>query len=445
MSYLPLSEKERNEMLSDIGVASFEELVAGIPASLRDFDFTLPQALSEIEVVRAMKALAEKNETTSSVLSFIGGGAYEHFIPSVVGHVLGRTEFYTAYTPYQAEASQGMLQSIYEYQTMMCRLTGLDVSNASHYDGATSMSEAAFLCATLKKRTRIIVSATVNPEYQKVLRTYLAASHLSVEVLPMTDRGEFEYSTLESLIDSDVACVILQTPNFLGIVEDFTRVEKLIHSVGAYFIIVANPLSLARFKTPGEWCADIACGDGQVLGNSLSFGGPYLGFFTTTKEFMRKLPGRLVGMTEDTKGRRAFTLTLQTREQHIRREKATSNICSNQALCALAAAVYMSAMGKEGLKRIADLNMQNAQYLREGISKIKGFELFSDGTHFNEFVVKTKREPSEIIKALKVKKIYAGLDLRAWYPKLGNALFICATETKTKEDLDFYLDQLSRL
>jgi len=445
MSYLPLSDIERKEMVREIGVSSFDELVAVIPETLRNPKIDLPKPLSELEAVRMMRGLAAQNATTDSVLSFVGGGAYDHFIPSVVDHVLSRSEFYTAYTPYQAEASQGMLQSIYEYQSMMCRLTGMDVSNASHYDGATSMAEAAFVSATIKKRSKILVAENVYPDYRNVLDTYLAASSFSVETIPFTDNGVIDTSVLFSLLDADVACVIVQTPNVFGVVEDYTEIEERIHAVKAHFIMVANPLSLARFKTPGEWNADIACGEGQVLGNSLSFGGPYLGYFTTTKALMRKIPGRLVGMTEDTKGRRAFTLTLQTREQHIRREKATSNICSNQALCALAAGVYMAAMGKEGIKRIADLNLQNAHYLKSRIAALDGYEIRYDGQSFNEFVVHTRTAPDEIITALRKENIYAGIDLRTWYPTIGNALLVCATETKTKHDLDAFIDALSRV
>jgi len=430
-------------MLRAIGVKDFEELISVVPQDLRNPDITLPQSISEPELVRLMQGLSAKNESTDSVLSFVGAGAYEHFIPSVVQHVLGRSEFYTAYTPYQAEASQGLLQSIYEYQTMICRLTGMDVSNASHYDGATSMAEAALLSATTKRRSKILVAANVFPEYRTVLKTYIAATELEIVEVPFDAYGCVDVGLLSSLLDEKIACCIVQSPNVFGLVENWTRVEQMIHSFGAHFILVANPMSLARFKSAGGWNADIACGEGQVFGNPLFFGGPYLGYFATKKELMRKVPGRLVGMTEDCEGRRAFTLTLQTREQHIRREKATSNICSNQALCALAAAVYLSALGKEGIKRIADINMTHAGYLRREIAKLSGYEIKWDGQIFNEFVVHTKKDPEVIINSLLEKNIHAGLDLKAWYPEIGNALLICATETKTKEDLDRFITALS--
>jgi glycine dehydrogenase subunit 1 len=429
-------------MLATIGVNDFDQIIDVVPESLRDPRITLPPALSEPELVRHMKELAGKNESTDSLLSFVGAGAYDHFIPAVVQHVLGRSEFYTAYTPYQAEASQGMLQSIYEYQTMICRLTGMDVSNASHYDGATSMAEAALLSTIMKRRSRILVARNVFPEYRAVLKTYLTATALEIVDVPFDTNGCVDVRALSDALDETVACCIVQSPNVFGLVEDLASVEQAIHASGAHFIMVANPLSLARFRSPGEWNADIACGDGQVFGNPLSFGGPYLGYFAAKKEFMRKIPGRLVGMTEDSQGRRAFTLTLQTREQHIRREKATSNICSNQALCALAAAVYLAAVGKEGIKQIADINIANAHYLRRKIAALPGFTLQWDGVIFNEFVVQTKKEPAAIIQSLLTQKIHAGFDLSEWYPELGNALLICATETKTKDDLDRFINAL---
>lgn len=443
MNYLPLSDADRTLMLKEIGVADFDELISVIPDALARPSIDLPAALSEIELTRLMKTLAAKNQSTDTLLSFIGAGAYDHFIPSVVSHVLGRTEFYSAYTPYQAEASQGTLQSIYEYQSMMCRLTGMTVSNASHYDGATSMAEAALLSATTKRSPKIIVASSVNPEYRAVLKTYLKATSLEIIEVPFTAKGLLDRKSLLSFLDGSVACCIVQTPNVFGIVEEWTDVETAVHASGAHLIMVANPLSLARFRAPGEWKADIACGEAHVLGNALSFGGPYLGYFAVTKELMRKIPGRLVGMTEDKNGKRSYTLTLQTREQHIRREKATSNICSNQALCALAAAVYMSALGKEGIKRVADINIAHADYLRRQIGALPGFRIDFDGPIFNEFVVHTEKPARHIIERLLDKNIYAGFDLEKWYPELGSGLLICATETKTKADLDRFIAALS--
>jgi glycine dehydrogenase subunit 1 len=442
MSYLPLSDTDRTTMLGAIGVKDFKEIIAVIPQELADPSIDLPRALSEIELTRLMRSLAAKNESTDKLLSFVGAGAYDHFIPAVVSHVLGRTEFYSAYTPYQAEASQGTLQSIYEYQSMICRLTGMSVSNASHYDGATSMAEAALLSATTKKKSKILVAANVHPEYRAVLKTYLKATSLEIITVPITDTGTVDTKKINSLLDASVACCIVQTPNVFGLVESWTDVESAVHAYGAHFIMVANPLSLARFRPPGEWKADIACGEAQVLGNPLSFGGPYLGYFAVTQELMRKIPGRLVGMTEDKNAKRAYTLTLQTREQHIRREKATSNICSNQALCALAAAVYMSALGKEGIKRVADMNIAHADYLRKKIAALPGYSIKFDGPVFNEFVVHTKKPARSIIENLLDQNIHAGFDLEKWYPEEGPALLVCATETKTKDDLDRFIAAL---
>ena len=443
MSYLPLTQDERESMLETIGVKTFDDLLACIPDSLRDPQIALPDLMSERALARHMRGCAARNDTTESLLSFAGGGAYEHFIPAVVKHVISRSEFYTAYTPYQAEASQGILQSIYEYQTMMCRLTGMDVSNASHYDGATSMAEAALISLSLKRRSRVLVARNVHPDYRSVLKTYLRASSYESDEIPFDERGLLNIDELKKMVDDTVGCVIVQTPNVFGLIDDFTEVEKCAHEGGAHLIMVANPLSLGVYKSPGEWNADIACGEAQVFGNPLSFGGPYLGYFTAKKKLMRKIPGRLVGMTEDARGRRSFTLTLQTREQHIRREKATSNICSNQALCALAAAVYLSAVGAEGLRSIARTNIQNANYLRERLSCLEGITPVFTGTVFNEFVVRTDADPDALIKKLRGKGIMPGVNLTRWYPELGNALLVCATETKTRQDLDMFADAVS--
>ncbi|MBU1864144.1 MAG: aminomethyl-transferring glycine dehydrogenase subunit GcvPA [Candidatus Omnitrophica bacterium] len=443
MSYASLTDHDRKVMLQEIGVTDFEELCAAIPRQLRNPVIKLPHPLSELELRTMVRSLAHQNKSTDTVLSFIGAGAYEHFIPSVVHHVTSRSEFYTAYTPYQAEASQGTLQAMYEYQSMMCTLTGMDVSNASHYDGATSMAEAALVSMSVKKRKKVIVASSVHPEYRQVLKTYLRGTAGECIEIPFTSEGMLDSSRFKTALHEDVACCIVQSPNFFGIVENFSEIEKLIHACGAHFIIVANPLSLARFKSPGEWNADIACGEAQVFGNPLSFGGPYLGYFAVKKELMRKIPGRLVGLSHDSEGRRMFTLTLQTREQHIRRERATSNICSNQALCALAAGVYLTTLGKEGLRQVADLNIQNANYLREAFTSVLECEITFTGPIFNEFVIRINKDVEKIIAALLKKGIYAGLSLQRFYPKLKNELLVCATETKTKEDLDRFVKEFS--
>ena len=360
MRYIPHTTKDQQEMLKSIGQSSIEELFADIPAKVKLKEETpLPQALSEPELLEELKKVSEKNKKASS---FLGGGSYNHFIPSVVKHIVSRSEFYTAYTPYQAEASQGILQIIYEYQSMICELTGMDVANASMYDGATAMAEAAMLACRHTRKKEIIVSSTVQPEYRKVLKTYAKGTDLGVTESSFTKEGltpqNFELS-------ADTACLILQQPNFFGSIEDVSSLAKRAHTAGALFIVSADPISLGLLKAPGDYGADIVVGEGQALGNPQSFGGPGLGIFAVKKALMRHIPGRVVGQTVDKDGKRAFCLTLQAREQHIRREKAFSNICSNEALAALAATVYLSVMGKSGLRKVAELCSQKANYLKK--------------------------------------------------------------------------------
>lgn len=444
MHYHPMTESDKQEMLAEIGVASFEELLKGIPVSLRNPKLDIPEALSEMEIQHHLEKVFAQNATTRSHLSFLGGGSYEHFIPSALFTLVGRSEFYTAYTPYQPEASQGTLQSIYEYQSLIAELTDMDVSNGSHYDGSTSMAEAALLALKQTDRTKILIAASVHPHYRRVLKTYLEGTPYEAAEFSFTEDGTFDREKFLNALTPEVAGAVFQTPNFFGVVEDLEGIADLIHGAGALLILVANPTSLSVFRTPGEWGADVAVGEGQPLGLPLQFGGPYLGYFATTRALMRRIPGRLVGMTKDLHGQRAFCLTLQAREQHIRRERAASNICTNQALCALAACVYMTLLGKEGMRELAELNMDRAYALREKIAAIKGFSVNSNLPILNEFLVRSQKPFGEIEKKLLSMKILPGIDLSQYYPTMKNQFLVCATETKSQEDLDRFTEALRR-
>ena len=435
MSYFPLTDKDRKDILETVGVADFQELIDVIPKIIREPKIDIPIGISELELTRELQTFANKNKGVDKITSFLGAGAYDHFIPSVVKHVLMRSEFYTAYTPYQAEASQGILQAIYEYQSIICKITGMDVSNASHYDGATSTAEAAILSSNVKRRNKILVASNINPQYLKVLKTYLSSSSLELVLIDFNSDYSVAMNDLNAKLNQDVASVIVQTPNFFGVVEDFSEIEKNVHRNGALLIVVGNLLSFAKFKSPGEWNADIACGDAQVFGNKLNFGGPYLGYIAVKKTLMRKLPGRIVGMTVDKDDKKSFVLTLQAREQHIRREKATSNICSNQALCALAALVHIVALGQKGYEKMFNINFGNINYLRNKLLAETNSEVY-DGNVFNEIVVKPQHKVEDIILQCKKLNINPGLNLQKYFPKLKNRLLICATETKTKDDID---------
>ncbi len=444
MPYLSLTEEERKAILGEIGVRSFDDLIKDIPLSLRDPKIVLPAALSEPEVQDLITKLGRKNTTTQDALSFLGAGSYEHFIPAAAMEIVGRQEFMTAYTPYQPEASQGTLQAIYEYQSLMTELTGLDVSNASHYDGATALAEAALVALKQTDRPTILISRSVHPHYLETIRTYLAGTPYKVEELGFDVKGNFDRSALAAKLDATVAGVIFQTPNFFGNVEDLEGVSEQIHANGSLMILTANPLSLGLFKSPGEWGADIAAGEGQPLGLAMQFGGPYLGYFVASKALMRRIPGRLAGLTTDADGKRAFCLTLQAREQHIRRERAGSNICSNQALCALAACAYMTLLGKAGIREIAEINWDRATYLRSQISKIKNFEVDTAQTVFNEFRVKSKKSFQKIEEKCMKQGIFPGVSLEKFYPEMKDQFLVCATETKSKEDLDRFVEVLSQ-
>ena len=425
-SYIPSTQEERLEMLKVVGLNDFNDLYKDVPAAmlLKDGDLNIPEGMSELEVGRAVAAMAAKNKVFSTVLR--GAGAYDHYIPSIVKYIPAKEEFLTAYTPYQAEMSQGILQSIFEYQTMICEITGMDVSNASVYDGATAAAEAAAMCRDRKRKVTLI-SGAAHPDTINVVRTYCYGTGDELKVIPVKD-GKTDMDALKEMLTKDVASVYIQQPNFNGLFEDAEAIGALTHEAGAMYIMGVNPIALGIMKTPKDCGADIAVGDGQPLGMPLSYGGPYVGFMATLTKHMRKLPGRIIGETVDSKGERCYCLALQAREQHIRREKASSNICSNQALCAMTAAVYMGAMGPQGLAQAAKQSMAKAHYLAAELCKIPGVSMKYEGPYFHEFVVEMPKV-EEVMAALEKADILGGL------PVEGGVLW-CATEKATKAVLD---------
>lgn len=441
--YIPATEAEREEMLRAIGVDSVEALFADIPDQVRLVrPLALPPALSDPELIAQLRSLAQRNLDCDRAACFLGAGAYDHYVPSVVWHLAGRGEFLTAYTPYQAELMQGELQAGYEYQSMLCELTAMDVANASMYDGASAAAEAAVMAKDLTRRSEVLVSTGVHPEYRQVIRTYTGPLGVQVREIPYRS-GITDAEAMERAISDRTAAIIIQHPNFFGSLEDGKALADLAHRAGALLIcVVAEPLSLGILKPPGAWGADIVAGEGQPLGNHLNFGGPYLGMLATRMEFVRRIPGRLVGATVDTGGRRGFVLTLQTREQHIRREKASSNICTNEALLALAAAVYMATLGKQGLRRVAELNLRKAAYAKEAIAGLRGFEIMFDAPTFHEFVVRTPMAPEEINRRLVPHNILGGAPLGRWYPELKDAWLLCVTEQRTRAEIDRLVETL---
>ncbi len=425
-SYIPSTRSEREEMLRYVGVESYRDLYRDVPAEmlLKDGDLNIPEGLSELEVARKVTAMANKNHVFPTVLR--GAGAYDHYIPSIVKYIPAKEEFLTAYTPYQAEMSQGILQSIFEYQTDICELTGMDVSNASVYDGATAAAEAAAMCRDRKRKVTLI-SAAAHPDTINTVKTYCFGTGDELVIVPQKD-GKTDLEALKNLLKADVASLYVQQPNFYGQFEDCEAMAQLVHGNGSMFILGVNPIALGIMKTPRELGADIAVGEGQPLGMPLSYGGPYLGFMATTTKLMRKLPGRIVGETVDSKGERAYVLSLQAREQHIRREKASSNICSNQALCALTAGLYLAAMGPGGLRQAAVQSMSKAHYLAKELCEIPGVELKYTGDYFHEFVTVMPKS-AEVLEALEKADILGGLEIP------GGVLW-CATEKVTKSELD---------
>ncbi len=438
MRYIPHTEEDIRQMLETVGVDSVKELFATVPDSVRlQRPLNLASALSETELVKELKRLAAANATCETHLSFLGGGAYQHFIPAVVDHLISRSEFYTAYTPYQPEISQGTLQAIFEYQTLVCQLTGMEVANASMYDGASACAEAVLMAARASRRNRVLISAAVHPEYRETVETYCRYLEIELAEIPVGADGRTDQAALEAALDSDTAAMISGYPNFFGVIEDLAAQAQAAHNCGARLVAaVQEPISLGLLKSPGELGADIVVGEGQSFGIPVAYGGPYLGFFASRKKDVRSMPGRLVGQTLDQEGRRGFVLTLATREQHIRREKATSNICSNEGLCALMATVYLSLLGKAGLREVAVQNLSKAQYAKQGIGALPGFSLPFAAATFNEFVVETSEAASQVLQRLEQAKILGGIDLQRYFPEMGNRILVCVTEQHTRQEID---------
>lgn len=436
MNFVSNTEKEKSEILSSIGVKRFEDLIPNIPKNALyspAANGILKNGLSELEVQIALEALAAKNKTVQQQASFLGAGAYHHFTPSVVGAMISRGEFLTAYTPYQPEASQGTLQATFEFQSMIAELYGMDVANASLYDGASALAEGVMLALRETGRNKILISRAIHPEYRLVVKTYCR----NFEIVEIDlESGATSLEKAEMLLDDNTACIAIQSPNFFGSIEEGKKFADLAHKKGALLVTSSNPMAAGLLASPGEFGADVATGEGQPFGVSLNFGGPYLGLIACKEQFVRRMPGRICGITKDVEGKRGFVLTLQTREQHIRREKATSNICTNEALMALAATVYLSLLGPQGLKDVAELCIQKAHYAADQISKIKGFSIAFRSPYFNEFVVESKVAPVKITQALHQKNIVNGLELAHYYPELKNHTLYCFTEMNSKGQID---------
>ena len=445
MRYIPHTPDDVAQMLGRIGVGSLEELFVEIPAAVRlQRPLDLPPALAESDLVRELKALAARNATPSNHLSFLGGGAYQHFIPAAVDMLISRSEFYTAYTPYQPEISQGTLQAIFEFQTLVCQLTGMEVANASMYDGASACAEAALMTVRLTKRRRILVSRALNPRWRAVITSYCRYLDLDVVEVGYGADGRTDLDDLAGKLDSQTAAVIAGYPNYFGVVEDLTALAKLAQGAGAKLIAgVAEGVALGLLKSPGELGADIVAGEGQSFGIPVSFGGPYVGFFAARMKDVRAMPGRLVGETLDRDGKRGFVLTLATREQHIRREKATSNICSNQGLCALTATVFLSLLGKQGLRELAGQNLAKAAYARAQLAAVPGVSLPFAAPSFNEFVIRTRRPAGAVLAALEQQGIVGGIPLGSDYPELADAILVCVTEQHRRVDIDALVQALA--
>jgi glycine cleavage system P protein (glycine dehydrogenase) subunit 1 len=441
MRYLPHTEEDISSMLGAIGVDSLEALFSTVPDDCRmEGGLDLPQPMSEWELNEHMTALSEGTGVSGKPGVFAGAGSYEHFIPSSVSYLLGRSEFVTSYTPYQPEMSQGTLQAVYEYQTLAAGLLGMEVATASHYDGATALAESLLMAVRVTKRTKVAVSNLIHPHYREVVRTYFEPTGYQVLELPRTGNGVTDLSGIES--SKDLAAVAVQSPNFFGCIEDLAATAEIVHEAGALFVAsFTEALSYGLLKSPGELGADIVCGEGQSLGIPRSFGGPALGMLASRKKFMRSLPGRLVGRTVDKDGRRGFVLTLATREQHIRREKATSNICTNNSLCALAAAMYMASLGGTGIRELARLNYDKAEYLKS-LLRGAGFKTPMESPTFNEFVVECPENFGDTYGRLLEKGIVAGISISPYFPELSNHYLMCVTETKSREDMEALVKEM---
>lgn len=443
MRYIPNSPDERRAMLASLGLERIEELFEQIPPRLRlDGPVGIGSPVSEPELIAWFRRLAAENATDYQ--SFLGAGAYSHHIPVIIDSLISRSEFFTAYTPYQPELSQGTLQYVFEFQTLVCQLTGMDVANASVYDGSTGLAEAVLMAQRVTRRDKFLIADTVHPQYREVVKTYTKDLGAEVRYVGHAEAGTIDFSSLH--IDKETAAVVVQSPNFFGCIEDLAALADAAHEAGALLVVaITEPMSLGVLRSPGSAGADIVVAEGQSFGIPLSYGGPYCGLFATREKYLRQMPGRLVGETVDHHGRRGYVLTLSTREQHIRREKATSNICTNQGLFALMATVYLATMGRRGVQEVARQNLNKAHYAADAISKLDGFALRYSAPFFNEFVIRMPRSATEATRALIEKKIIGGVALECYYPDLEDSLLVCVTETASKRAIDDFVDALSKL
>jgi len=437
MSYISLSNKDKREMLEKIGISTVDELFASVPVNIKlKRLLDVPAALSESELLDKLKEIAGKNKN-AGLLSFLGAGAYQHYIPAVVDYLSSRGEFVSPYTPYQPEVSQGTLQVIFEFQTLICQLTGMDIANASLYDGASGAAEAVLMANRLTRKKKILVASSLHPQYRQVIQTYTRNLGLSIEEIDFVNSGKIDIEQLSKKINEETASVVCQSPNFFGIVEDIQTISDIAHKKNALSVwVVSEPISLGILEPPGKLGADIVTGEAQAFGMPLSFGGPYLGFMACSKKYLRQFPGRIAGQTKDVDGKQGYVLTLSTREQHIRRERATSNICTNQALCLLRATIFLETLGKRGLREMAAHNLYKADYARQKISEVKGIDVKFSGTSFNEFVLSFNKPWVEIESSLREKFIIGGYNLQKDYPALKNCALFCVTEMHKKEDID---------
>ncbi len=443
MSYISLSKKDKKEMLDKIGVSSIEELFRCIPDELKVKQrLDVPEALTEPDLIRHIEEIASQN-SYHQYLSFLGGGAYSHVIPSVVDYLSSRGEFISPYTPYQPEVSQGTLQIIFEFQTLICQLTGMDIANASLYDGASGAAEAVLMAHRLKSKPKILVARSVHPQYREVIKTYTHNLDITLEEINYSASGEVDFKDLEQKLNGKTSAVVVQSPNYFGIIEKLKKISTLAHDHQALSIlVVAEPVSLGILESPGKLGADIVTGEGQSFGLPLSFGGPYLGFMACCKEFVRQFPGRIAGETKDVDGKRGYVVTLSTREQFIRRERATSNICTNQAWCALRATIFLELLGKQGMKELAWQNLQKARYAKDRITQIDGIKPRFNGVSFNEFTLEFEKPWADIEGLLLEKGVIGGLPITKAYPELANCVLICVTESHKKEDIDRFVGHL---
>jgi len=440
--YIPNTDEDVRMMLDRLGISDVDQLFSDIPESLQLKGLlNLDPPKSEVEIRKHMHGLADRNVSGYGTSCFLGAGAYDHTVPAIIAPLVSRSEYLTSYTPYQPEISQGTLQVIFEFQTMICELTGMDVANASLYDGPSAAAEAAMMSAAANKGNKILISATLNPEVKEVVKTYMRFRSIEVVEIPEAD-GKTDLNAMEEMLDKDAVAVLIQSPNFYGVVENLEGVSEAAHANKAHFILMQDPISMAILKTPAEWGADIAIGEGQPLGNAISFGGPHLGFIAVTKKLMRKLPGRIAGQTVDLDGKRAFTLTLQAREQHIRREKATSNICSNQAVNALIATIYMATMGKAGLVEVAEQSAKRSTYLKQQLIATGKVKSVYDAPFFREFVVELPKSAKEINQELMKQGIIGGYALSG---EKENQMILCVTEKRTKDEMDHLVQVLEAI